>query len=165
MKAFAGLDGPQEPPASNLAPTSEESLSALGRQPLPSISLSAVIHFFRWNPPKSLRRLSLALDNSLFCPQRPPVSNSPLRDASVDLRCHSNDVPWPPLRVFYLRHSFGYGGTAKKSHSRQFEDYGETYGQGDVIGCCLDCNAKVKRSTWSPSMQPISGLFAAVPLC
>ena len=27
------------------------------------------------------------------------------------------------------RHSFGYGGTGKKSHDRKFEDYGRPYGQ------------------------------------
>ena len=32
----------------------------------------------------------------------------------------------------------GYGGTAKKSHARSFEAYGETYGKGDVVGCWLD---------------------------
>eukprot|EP00959_Pyramimonas_sp_CCMP1952_P177599 3712432-Pyramimonas_sp.AAC.1 len=36
------------------------------------------------------------------------------------------------------KQSFGYGGTAKKSHARQFDTYGATYGQGDVIGCLLN---------------------------
>ena len=27
------------------------------------------------------------------------------------------------------RHSFGYGGTGKKSHGKQFEDYGTAYGR------------------------------------
>jgi ATP-dependent RNA helicase DDX1 len=39
------------------------------------------------------------------------------------------------------RHSFGYGGTGKKSHARSFEDYGGPYGRGDVVGCSLDCAA------------------------
>ena len=34
--------------------------------------------------------------------------------------------------------SFGYGGTGKKSHGRKFEDYGERFGMGDVIGCWVD---------------------------
>jgi len=34
--------------------------------------------------------------------------------------------------------SFGYGSTGKKSSSRQFEDYGEAYKEGDVITCLLD---------------------------
>jgi len=34
--------------------------------------------------------------------------------------------------------SFGFGSTGKKSSGRQFDDYGETYKEGDVIGCLLD---------------------------
>lgn len=34
--------------------------------------------------------------------------------------------------------SFGYGGTGKKSNNRQFEDYGESFGIHEVIGCLLD---------------------------
>ncbi|GJQ10368.1 hypothetical protein GpartN1_g2159.t1 [Galdieria partita] len=33
---------------------------------------------------------------------------------------------------------FGYGGTGKKSHKREFVNYGEPYGEGDVIGCFID---------------------------
>lgn len=36
--------------------------------------------------------------------------------------------------------SFGYGGTGKKSHSKSFEDYGESFGLKDTIGCWLDCD-------------------------
>lgn len=36
------------------------------------------------------------------------------------------------------KYGFGFGGTGKKSNSRQFEDYGEPFGKSDVIGCCLD---------------------------
>jgi len=39
--------------------------------------------------------------------------------------------------------SYGYGSTGKKSSNRQFEDYGESYKDGDVIGCLLDRDAKV----------------------
>mmetsp|Transcript_97582 Transcript_97582/g.300820 ORF Transcript_97582/g.300820 Transcript_97582/m.300820 type:complete len:866 (-) Transcript_97582:52-2649(-) len=34
--------------------------------------------------------------------------------------------------------SFGYGSTGKKSWNRKFEDYGEAYEEGDIIGCLLD---------------------------
>eukprot|EP00930_Biecheleria_cincta_P028728 TRINITY_DN20036_c0_g2_i1.p1 TRINITY_DN20036_c0_g2~~TRINITY_DN20036_c0_g2_i1.p1 ORF type:complete len:850 (-),score=175.02 TRINITY_DN20036_c0_g2_i1:105-2654(-) len=34
--------------------------------------------------------------------------------------------------------SFGYGSTGKKSSNRKFEDYGEVFGEGDVIGCLMD---------------------------
>lgn len=36
------------------------------------------------------------------------------------------------------RLSFGFGGTGKKSHNRQFDDYGEPFGKSDVITCVLD---------------------------
>lgn len=42
-------------------------------------------------------------------------------------------------------HSYGYGGTGKKSHNKSFENYGETFTKGDVVGCLLDCeNARVR---------------------
>uniref|UniRef100_A0A1I8ENA1 ATP-dependent RNA helicase n=1 Tax=Wuchereria bancrofti TaxID=6293 RepID=A0A1I8ENA1_WUCBA len=34
--------------------------------------------------------------------------------------------------------SFGYGGTGKKSYSRQFDNYGTSFTLGDTIGCMLD---------------------------
>lgn len=33
---------------------------------------------------------------------------------------------------------FGFGGTGKKSNSKQFDNYGEPFGMHDVIGCLLD---------------------------
>lgn len=36
------------------------------------------------------------------------------------------------------RFSFGFGGTGKKSNAKQFDDYGETFGMHDTIGCMLD---------------------------
>lgn len=36
------------------------------------------------------------------------------------------------------RLGFGYGGTAKKSFAKQFDDYGVKYGKGDVVGCIID---------------------------
>ncbi|KAI3384596.1 hypothetical protein SNEBB_000079 [Seison nebaliae] len=33
---------------------------------------------------------------------------------------------------------FGYGGTGKKSNSRNFDNYGESFGWGDIIGSFLD---------------------------
>eukprot|EP00923_Selenidium_pygospionis_P039667 GHVN01068889.1.p1 GENE.GHVN01068889.1~~GHVN01068889.1.p1 ORF type:complete len:780 (+),score=115.74 GHVN01068889.1:303-2342(+) len=33
---------------------------------------------------------------------------------------------------------FGFGGTGKKSWNSKFEDYGDSFGEGDVIGCLLD---------------------------
>ncbi|XP_066514710.1 heterogeneous nuclear ribonucleoprotein U-like protein 1 [Hoplias malabaricus] len=34
--------------------------------------------------------------------------------------------------------SYGYGGTGKKSSNCKFEDYGEKFGENDVIGCYID---------------------------
>jgi len=45
------------------------------------------------------------------------------------------------------KQSFGYGGTGKKSHARQFDTYGETYGEGDVVGCMLDVGNGVVEFT------------------
>ncbi|XP_048858219.1 ATP-dependent RNA helicase DDX1 [Brienomyrus brachyistius] len=36
------------------------------------------------------------------------------------------------------RHGFGFGGTGKKSHNKQFDSYGEEFTMHDVIGCYLD---------------------------
>lgn len=39
---------------------------------------------------------------------------------------------------------FGFGGTGKKSNSRNFEDYGTTFGdRGDVIGNLIDFDAEI----------------------
>lgn len=35
-------------------------------------------------------------------------------------------------------HGYGYGGTGKKSSNNNFEDYGQKYGPGDIIGCLLN---------------------------
>lgn len=35
--------------------------------------------------------------------------------------------------------SFGYGGTGKFSVDRNFTDYGESFHEGDVIGCFIVC--------------------------
>ena len=40
------------------------------------------------------------------------------------------------------KESYGYGGTGKKSHAKKFEEYGETFGLHDVIGCWLDVGAR-----------------------
>ncbi|KAG8448808.1 hypothetical protein GDO86_015762 [Hymenochirus boettgeri] len=34
--------------------------------------------------------------------------------------------------------SYGYGGTGKKSTNSRFDNYGETFGENDVIGCYID---------------------------
>eukprot|EP01002_Notosolenus_urceolatus_P002891 NODE_175_length_2567_cov_13.285941_g132_i0.p1 GENE.NODE_175_length_2567_cov_13.285941_g132_i0~~NODE_175_length_2567_cov_13.285941_g132_i0.p1 ORF type:complete len:633 (+),score=198.74 NODE_175_length_2567_cov_13.285941_g132_i0:206-2104(+) len=36
------------------------------------------------------------------------------------------------------RSGFGYGGTAKKSFANVFDDYGDKFGKGDLVGCAVD---------------------------
>ncbi|KAM7533003.1 hypothetical protein Aperf_G00000120134 [Anoplocephala perfoliata] len=40
------------------------------------------------------------------------------------------------------KESYGFGGTGKKSHNRQFDDYGESFCLNDVIGCYLDLDSR-----------------------
>ncbi|XP_063975899.1 ATP-dependent RNA helicase Ddx1 [Diachasmimorpha longicaudata] len=42
---------------------------------------------------------------------------------------------------------WGYGGTGKKSHARQFDNYGEPFGMRDVIGCLLNLSNGEMRFT------------------
>jgi len=39
------------------------------------------------------------------------------------------------------QNSYGFGGTGKMSTARNFQDYGEPYGNGDTIGCYIDLNS------------------------
>ena len=70
-------------------------------------------------------------------------------------------------------HSYGYGGTGKKSHNKSFEDYGEKFGKGDCVGCLLDLengvvaftkNGKALGEAFRLSEQSAKcdGLFPAV---
>ena len=43
-------------------------------------------------------------------------------------------------------HGFGYGGTGMKSNNNAFEKYGETYGQGDTIGCYIELGGEGGKS-------------------
>jgi len=47
-------------------------------------------------------------------------------------------APFSKLDLGMDDKSFGYGSTGKKSFNRKFDDYGETYEEGDIIGCLLD---------------------------
>lgn len=45
------------------------------------------------------------------------------------------------------KQGFGFGGTGKKSFSKQFDSYGESFGKNDVIGCYIDLdNGSIKFS-------------------
>ncbi|XP_065201500.1 ATP-dependent RNA helicase Ddx1 [Planococcus citri] len=47
-------------------------------------------------------------------------------------------TPMASLDLGTDKFSFGFGGTGKKSHNKQFDDYGEAFGMHDVIGCYLN---------------------------
>lgn len=57
---------------------------------------------------------------------------------------------------------WGYGGTAKKSHSKNFENYGVTFGEkGDVIGCLIDLDAG--EMSWFVNGKPQGVAFRFNP--
>ena len=47
-------------------------------------------------------------------------------------------VESPTYALGEIGNGWGYGGTGKKSHGGKFENFGEKFGLGDVIGCGLD---------------------------
>lgn len=47
-------------------------------------------------------------------------------------------TPQAALDLGTCKSGFGFGGTGKKSNCKQFDDYGETFGLKDVIGCYLN---------------------------
>ncbi|GFR40732.1 hypothetical protein Agub_g1342 [Astrephomene gubernaculifera] len=58
---------------------------------------------------------------------------------------------------------FGYGGTGKKSHNRQFDTYGEPFGAGDVIGCLLDCSSGGGGVSFTRNGTPLGPAFSLPP--
>ncbi|XP_062517502.1 ATP-dependent RNA helicase DDX1-like isoform X2 [Corticium candelabrum] len=72
------------------------------------------------------------------------------------------------------KQSFGFGGTGKKSYGSQFDDYGESFGINDTIGCYLDLNNReisfskngkdLGRAFEVPLHLKDLGFFAAVTL-
>ncbi|VEL16709.1 unnamed protein product [Protopolystoma xenopodis] len=87
-------------------------------------------------------------------------------------------VGWSTMRASYEigtdAESFGFGGTGRASHKRQFDVYGDSFGLGDTVGCFLDLdNAAI---SWSknganlgkafdvPSHLIQAGLFPSVSL-
>jgi ATP-dependent RNA helicase DDX1 len=75
------------------------------------------------------------------------------------------------------KNGLGFGATAKKSHNRQFDDYGVKYGKDDVVTCWLDLdveggacgfdvNGKSFGNAFSPLPQALQGvaLFPAVAM-
>uniref|UniRef100_A0A646QIB3 ATP-dependent RNA helicase n=1 Tax=Hemiscolopendra marginata TaxID=943146 RepID=A0A646QIB3_9MYRI len=72
------------------------------------------------------------------------------------------------------KYGFGFGGTGKKSNNKQFDNYGESFGINDTIGCYLDLddgNIKFSkngqdlgRAFTVPKNIIQAGLFASVVL-
>ena len=52
------------------------------------------------------------------------------RDLSTFILCQ--------LQIGESAESYCYAGSAKKGHDSKFEDYGETFAKGDVVGAFLD---------------------------
>ena len=50
-------------------------------------------------------------------------------------------------------HSWGFGGTGKKSHSRKFITYGQPFSHGDVVGCFLDMTPTKEQQKGSVSFS------------
>ena len=45
------------------------------------------------------------------------------------------------MQLGEVKNSYGFGGTSKVSEDCKFRNYGQKFGQGDVVGCYLDMNA------------------------
>ncbi|THD25306.1 ATP-dependent RNA helicase DDX1 [Fasciola hepatica] len=87
-------------------------------------------------------------------------------------------VGWSTLRASHDvgtdAESFGFGGTGKMSHRKQFDSYGESFGKGDTIGCFLDLdngtifwskNGKIFGKAYDvPAPMRSTGLFPCVCL-
>ena len=81
-----------------------------------------------------------------------------------------NIVPlWEEKNEFYFLllgedpNSYGYGGTGKFSVNCKFQNYGEPFGVGDVIGTLLDFDARgpsisyTKNGKWLGLATPLKG--------
>eukprot|EP01006_Ploeotia_vitrea_P020375 TRINITY_DN52641_c0_g1_i1.p1 TRINITY_DN52641_c0_g1~~TRINITY_DN52641_c0_g1_i1.p1 ORF type:complete len:807 (+),score=96.56 TRINITY_DN52641_c0_g1_i1:258-2423(+) len=59
------------------------------------------------------------------------------------------------------REGFGYGGTAKKSFAKQFDDYGIKFGRGDIVGCML--NRDANEISFSVNGKDMGAAFSPIP--
>lgn len=65
-------------------------------------------------------------------------------------------------------YSYGYGGTGKYSKNNKFVNYGESFGEGDVIGALLDLDAKppsmsfTKNGKWLGVAESLAGFPVGV---
>jgi len=56
--------------------------------------------------------------------------------------------------------SYGFGGTGKKSHRNQFDAYGSAFGNGNIVGCYLDCDGG--KIGWSVNGNYFGDAFTIV---
>ncbi len=56
-------------------------------------------------------------------------------------------------------HGFGYGGTGMKSNKNSFEKYGQTYGDGDTIGCYIELEGDNPRIVYSKNGEVLGEAF------
>ena len=54
-------------------------------------------------------------------------------------------MPGSNLQLGEIKHSYGYGGTAKISENCNFKNYGVLFGVGSVVGAYLVSNKNVKN--------------------
>ena len=59
------------------------------------------------------------------------------------------------------RLGFGFGGTGKKSYSKQFDNYGEAYGKDDTIGCWIDLDSMTIK--WSKNGKDFGMAYQMSP--
>ncbi len=69
------------------------------------------------------------------------------------------------------KNGLGFGATAKKSHNRQFDDYGVKYGKDDVVTCWLDldveggaCGFDVNGKSFGNAFSPLPDALQGVAL-
>lgn len=66
-------------------------------------------------------------------------------------------TPFGNLDIGTDKQTFGYGGTGKRSHNKTFEDYGESFGLNDAIGCLLDLDNRT--ISYTKNGQPLGDAF------
>jgi len=65
-------------------------------------------------------------------------------------------LPLSPLFLGDTAESWGWGGTGKKSHNAEFDDFGASFGPGDVIGCIMDVDNLTVSFTKNGRFQGIA---------
>mmetsp|Transcript_24988 Transcript_24988/g.64939 ORF Transcript_24988/g.64939 Transcript_24988/m.64939 type:complete len:775 (+) Transcript_24988:177-2501(+) len=61
------------------------------------------------------------------------------------------------------KNGLGFGATAKKSHNRQFDDYGVKYGKNDTVTCWLDLDAEGGACGFDVNGKSFGNAFSPLP--